>query len=111
MIFFFGVTFVFVLIRLRLYIFVEAAALRLIVLRFTGDPIATRVCVCGPVCVCFFLFIGRCRFFQNFFVPLPLSLCMENTSYVIFFQMVFVLPCDHGLDFLYQLCENSINQI
>ena len=76
MTFFFGVTFVFVLLRLRLYIFVEAVALRSIVLRFAGDPIATRVCVCVcvPVCVCFFLFIGRCRFFQKFFVPLPISL-------------------------------------
>ena len=30
----------------RLYAFVEAAALRSIVLRYAGTPIATRVCVC-----------------------------------------------------------------
>ena len=51
---------------------------------------------------------GKCRFFQVFF---PLSLCVENTSYVVSFRMVFFLPCDHGLDFCHQLilCENSIN--
>ena len=52
----------------------------------------------------FFLFIWRCRFFGVFFfVPSPLSLCMESTSYVLFFRTVFFLPCDHGLDFLHQL--------
>ena len=40
---FFGVTFVFVLLRFRLYAFVEAATLRSIVLRYAGAPIATRV--------------------------------------------------------------------
>ena len=40
-----GVTFVFVLLRFRLYAFVEAAALRSIVLRYAGAPIATRVFV------------------------------------------------------------------
>ena len=33
----------FVLLRFRLYVFVEAAALRSIVLRYAGAPIATRV--------------------------------------------------------------------
>ena len=27
------------------------------------------------------------------------SLCMESTSHVLSFRMVFFLPCDHGLDF------------
>ena len=48
----------------------------------------------------FFCFIWRCRFFRVFF---PLSLCMESTSYVLSFRMVFFLPCDHGLDFWHQL--------
>ena len=50
-----------------------------------------------------FLFIWRCRFFRVFFVPFPLSLCMESTSYVLSFRMVFFLPYDHGLDFGHQL--------
>ena len=76
----------------RLYDFVEAAALRSIVLRYAGAPIATRVPLFS------LLFIWRCRFFRVFFVPFPLSLCMERTSYVLSFRMVF-LPCDRGLDF------------
>ena len=39
---------------------------------------------------------------QDFFtvvVPFPLSLCIESTSYVLSFRMVFFLPCDHVLDF------------
>ena len=42
--------------------------------------------------------------------PLPFSHCMESTSYVLSFRMVFFLPCDHGLDFLHNLCENSTNR-
>ena len=72
----------FVLLRLSLYVFVEAAALRLIVLRYTGAPIATRVFL--------FLFLLRCRFSRVFFVPFTFSLCMESTSYVLSFRMVFV---------------------
>ena len=34
----------FVLLRFRLYAFVEAAALRSIFIRYTGAPIATRTC-------------------------------------------------------------------
>ena len=69
----------FVLLRFRLYAFVEAAALRSIVLRYAGAPIATR----------FFVFFWRRHFFRVFFVPFPLSLCMESTSYVLSFRMVF----------------------
>ena len=74
----------FVLLRFRLYAFVnKAAALRSIVLRYASTPIAARV---------FLGFFLRCRFFQlseYFFVPFPLSLCMESTSYVLSFRMVF----------------------
>ena len=64
---------------------------------------------------CFFLFFlfcfclfGDVAFSEYFFVPFPLSLCMESRSYVLSFRMVFkersvFLPCDHGLDFLHQL--------
>ena len=62
----------FVLLRFRLYAFVEAAALRPIVLRYAGAPIAPRAFF-------FLLFIWRCRFFRVFFVLLPLSLSMEST--------------------------------
>ena len=57
-----------------------------------GVPIATRVSFFFLP----FLFIWRCRFLGVFF---PLSLCMESTSYVLSFRMVFFLPCDHGLFF------------
>ena len=39
-----GVTFVLFCFVFRLYAFVEAAAIRSIVLRYAGVPIATRVC-------------------------------------------------------------------
>ena len=78
----------FVLLRFRLYAFVEAAALR-----YARVPIATRVSF-------FFLSVYlEMSLFPSFFGPSPLSLCMESTSYVLFFRMVFFLPCDHGLDF------------
>ena len=63
-----GVTFVlFVFLALlcfvfRLHYFVEAVALRSIVLRYAGAPIATRVSF-----FFFLLFLWRCRFFRVFF--------------------------------------------
>ena len=57
-------------IRFRLYAFVEAAALRSIVLRYASAPIATRVS---------FSFFRDVAFSEYFFVPFPLSLCMEST--------------------------------
>ena len=54
-----AVTFVFVLLRFRLYAFVQATALRSIVLRCAGAPIATRV----PF---FLLIIWRYRLFRVF---------------------------------------------
>ena len=53
--------------------FVEAAALRSAVLRYASAPIATCVS---------FSFFGVVAFSEYFFVPIPLSLCMESTSYV-----------------------------
>ena len=97
----------FVLFRFRLYAFVEAAALRSIVLRYAGVPIATRVSffLFFP-----FLFIWICRFFRVFFVSCPLSLCMESTSYVLSFRMVFSFLVTMDWIFYNSLCENSINQ-
>ena len=54
--------------------------------------------------VFFFLFL----FFEDddvalfLFVPFSLSLCMESTSDVLFFRVVFFLPCGPGLNFLHQ---------
>ena len=62
----------FVLLRFRLYVFVEAAAFRSIILRYAGAPIPTRVL--------------EMSLFPSIF---PLSLCMESTSYVLSFRMVF----------------------
>ena len=67
------VSFDFVLLRFRLYVFVEAAALRSIVLRYAGAPIATHTC-----------------FFRFPFVYLEMDMSL--------FPSIF-LPCDHGLDF------------
>ena len=75
------------------YAFVEAAALRSIVLRYPGVPIATRVS--------FFYFFPFFVYLEMSLFPsiFSISLCMESTSYVLSFRMVFFLPCDHGLDF------------
>ena len=91
----------FVLLRFRLYAFVEAAALRSIVLRYAGAPIAIRVS---------FSFFGDVAFSEYFFVPFPLSLCMESTSHVLFFRMVFFYLATTGWSFDISLCKNSINQ-
>ena len=45
-----------------------------------------------------------------FFVPLPFSPCMESTSYVLSFRMVFFYLVTTGWIFDISLCENSINQ-
>ena len=91
----------FVLLRFRLYVFVEAAALRSIVLRYAGARITARF---------FVLVLERCRFFRVFFAPFPLSLCMESTSYVLSFRMVFFYLVATGWIFDISLCENSVNQ-
>ena len=75
----------FALLRFCLYAFVEAAALRSIVLRYAGAPIATRVFFF------FLLFIWRCRFFRVFFSNISTFSLYgeESTSYVFSFRMVF----------------------
>ena len=82
----------------RLYAFVEAAALRSIVLR--------HVCRRPDDHTCFFFL--RCRFFRRLFVPFPLSLSMENTSYDLSIRTVFFYLVTWI--FYISLCENSINQ-
>ena len=76
-----GVTFVLFCFVFRLYaFFVEAAALRSIVLRYADSH------------TCFFLSFFLPLFPSIFLVLFPLSLCMESTSYVLSFRMVFFLP-------------------
>ena len=65
-------------------------------------PIATRVYF-----FLFLLFLWRCRFFRVFFVPLPFSLRMENTPYVLSFRMVFFYLVTTGWIIDITLCKNS----
>ena len=71
----------------RLYAFVEAAALRSIILRYAGVPIATRV----SFFLSFFILIlfGGVAFSEYFF----------RFNFVWRVRRTFFLPCDHGLDF------------
>ena len=77
---------------LRLYAFVEAAALRSIVLRYAGAPIATQVS----------FFFGDVAFSEYFFSISAFSLYGEYVVRSFLPNGVF-LRCDHGLDFLHQL--------
>ena len=81
-----GVTVCFVLLRFRLYALVEAAALRLIVLRYAGAPIATRISSLFP-----FVFFGHVAFSEYFLY--------EECVVRSFLPNGVSLPCDHGLDF------------
>ena len=93
----------FVLLRFRLYDFVEAAALRSIVLRYASPPIATRLF--------FFFFFLDVAFSEYFFVPFPLSLCMESTSYVLSCRMVFFYLVTTGWIFDIKLAYEKIQSI
>ena len=85
----------FVLLRFRIYAFVEAATLL-----FNRPSICWR----PDSHTCFFflflfslLFIWRCRFFRVFFCTIP-ALCLESTSYSFLSNGLF-LPSDHGAGF------------
>ena len=94
------VSFVLVLLRFRLFAFIEAAAaLRSIVF----DMQAPRKPHVFFVFFFLFLLIWRCRFFRVFLVPLLLSLCIGEYVVRCFLPNVVFLSCDHGLDFLHQL--------
>ena len=95
----------FVLLRFYLYAFVEAAALRSIVLRYAGAPIATRVSFFFS-----FVYLEMSLFLSIFCTIAVFSLYIESTSYVLSFRMVFYLVTT-GWSFYISLCENStINQ-
>ena len=88
----------FVLLRFRLYAFVEAAVLRSIVLRYAGATIATRVS---------FSFFGYVAFSELFCTISAFSL---DGEYVVrsSFRMVFFYLVTTGWIFDISLCENSI---
>ena len=107
--FFSGVTFVLFCVVFRLYAFVEAAALRSIVLRYASVPIATRVSF---------------NLFFSFFVYLEMSLFLSIFCTISAFSLYgkyvvrsFFLPdgvfhsylVTTGWVFDISLCENSIN--
>ena len=75
----------------RLYAFVEAAALRSIVLRYAGAPIATRV---------FSFFLLEMSLFPSILFC-AISAFFLYGEYVgrFFLPNCVFLPCDHGLGF------------
>ena len=73
--------------------------------RYAGAPIAARV---SFFLTCVYLEMWP---FPSIFVPLPLFLCMESTSYVLSFRMVFFYLVNTGWIFYISLRDNSINQI
>ena len=90
--------FCFVLLRFRLYAFVEAAALRSIVLRYTGAPIATRVS--------FFLFLFvylEMSLFPSMFCAIAVFSLYGEYVVRFFLPDGVFLPCDHNLEFWHQL--------
>ena len=87
----------FVLLRFRLYASVEAAALRPIVLRYAGVPIATRVSL--------FLFFSCCLFGDVvFFFVRRVRRTFFPSGWYFFYLVITGWIFDIGL------CENSINQ-
>ena len=85
--------FVFVLLRFCFYDFVEAAALRSIVLRYAGAPIAARVSFFFPfVCLEMSLFPSKFGTISNF------SLYGDYVVHYFLPDGVF-LCCGHGLGF------------
>ena len=83
----------FVLLRFRLNAFVEAAALRSIVFRYAGAPIATRVSFFFP-----FVYLEMSFFPKTFCAIAVFSLYGEYVVRSFLPNGVF-LPCDHRLDF------------
>ena len=78
--------------------FVEAAALRSIVLRYAGAPIATRVSFCSSFCFPYYVHLEMSLFPSIFCTIAAFSL---NGEYVVrsFLPNGVFLPCNHKLDF------------
>ena len=57
------------------------------------------------VCLYWFFFVSlEMSLFPSIFVPLSFHFCMESTSYVFSFRMVFFQPCGHGLGLASAFC-------
>ena len=84
---------------------IEATALRSIVLRYAGAPIAIRVSFFFP-----FVYLEM-SLFPSIFVPLPFSLYIERVRRTFFFfRMVFFYLVTTGwIFYISLLCENSKN--
>ena len=83
----------FVLFRVRLYAFIEAAALRSIVPRYAGAVTATRVSS-------FFPFVSlEMMPFPSTFCTIAISSSYGECVIRFFLPGGDFLPCDHGLDF------------
>ena len=95
----------FILLRFRLYAFVEAAALRSIVLRYAGAPIATRVSF-----VFFLLFNWRDAALSEYFLYHCRFLFVRRVRRTFFPSgWSFSTFVTTGWIFYFSLCESSIN--
>ena len=101
-----GVTFVLFCFVFHLYAFVEAAALRSIVLRYAGVPIAIRVSF-------FLLLVWRCRFFRVSILYhfRFLSVWRERRTFFPSGWCFFYLVTTGWIFDISLLCEFSVNSI
>ena len=102
MTYFSGVTFCLVLLRFRLYAFVEAAALRSIVLRYAGAPIATRISFFFP-----FVYL-EVLLFPIFFCPIAVFSLYGEYVVRSFLPVGLFYLVTTGWIFDISLCENSM---
>ena len=97
----------FFLLRFRLYVSVEAAALRAIALRYADAPIATRVCLFFSFCS-----FGDVAFSEYFFCTIAIfSLYGEYVVRSFLPDGVFFYLVTTGWIFDISLCENSNQSI
>ena len=94
----------FVLFRFHLYTFIEAAALRSVVLRYAGAPTATRVSSSFSFC-----FFGDIAFPEYFCTIAVFSLYGEYALCFSFWVVLFYLVTT-GWIVCISLCGNSTNQ-
>ena len=102
-----GVTFVLFCFALLCFVF------RLYAFVGAGSPFnRPSICRRPDSHTCFFPFVDlEMSLFSNIvFVPFPLSLCLESTSYVLSFRIVFFYLVTTGWIVDISLCENSINK-
>ena len=98
-----------VLLRFRLYAFIEAAALRSIVLRYAGAPIATRV----SFFFSFFFLVGDVTLFEYFCAIIMVFSLYGEYVVRFFLRMVFFYPVvstGWNSNIISLLCKNSITK-